>query len=57
MSDEKIRAEIASVERRNFFRLAGAGGFTAAAVVMFAALVISALRPENPVTEIDAQDG
>ena len=31
--------------------------FTAAAVVMFAALVISALRPENPVTDIDAQDG
>lgn len=30
--------------------------FFAAALVMFAALVISALRPENPVTNIDAQD-
>ena len=30
--------------------------FFAAAFVMFAALVISALRPENPVTSIDAQD-
>ena len=32
MTDEKTRVEIASVERRNFLKLAGAGGFTAAAV-------------------------
>ena len=32
MTDEKTSAEIASVERRNFFKLAGASGFTAAAV-------------------------
>ena len=31
--------------------------FLAAAAVMFAAMVISALRPENPVTNIDGQDG
>lgn len=30
MSDSKTRAEIASVERRNFLRLAGSGSFTAA---------------------------
>jgi EmrB/QacA subfamily drug resistance transporter len=30
--------------------------FFAAALVMFAALIISALRPENPATNIDAQD-
>ncbi|MCY3980718.1 MAG: TRAP transporter substrate-binding protein [Alphaproteobacteria bacterium] len=32
MTDEKTRMEIASVERRNFLKMAGAGGFTAAAV-------------------------
>ncbi len=31
--------------------------FFAAAVVMFAAMVISLLRPENPVTHIDGQEG
>ena len=29
MSDSKTRAEIASVERRNFLRLAGSGSFLA----------------------------
>ncbi len=32
MTDEKTRMEIASVERRNFLKMASAGGFTAAAV-------------------------
>ena len=32
MTDEKTRAEIESVERRNFLKLAGAGGLTAAMV-------------------------
>lgn len=32
MSDSKTRAEIVSVERRNFLRLAGSGSFTAAVV-------------------------
>ena len=32
MTDEKTKAEIASVERRNFVKLAGVSGFTAAAV-------------------------
>ncbi len=32
MVDQKVREEIASVERRNFLKLAGAGGITAALV-------------------------
>lgn len=41
MTDEKTRAEIASVERRNFFKLAGAGGFTAAAVAAASGTLLS----------------
>ncbi len=39
MTDEKTKAEIASVERRNFVKLVGTGGFTAAAVAAAAGVL------------------
>ena len=41
MTEEKTRAEIASVERRSFLKLAGAGGFTAAAVAAASGTLLS----------------
>ncbi|MSU88514.1 C4-dicarboxylate ABC transporter [Rhodobacteraceae bacterium 2CG4] len=41
MTDTKVRAEIASLERRNFMKLAGAGGFTAAMVAGAAGMLWS----------------
>ena len=41
MTDSKTRAEIASVERRSFLKLAGASGFTAAAVAAASGTLLS----------------
>ena len=50
-------SQVGGDEVRLVFITGMSRAFFAAALVMFAALVISALRPENPVTNIDAQDG
>ncbi len=49
-------SQVGGDEIRLVFITGMSRAFFAAALVMFAALVISALRPENPVTNIVAQD-
>ena len=54
--DLSVVSQVGGDEIRLVFITGMSRAFFAAALVMFAAMVISALRPENPVTSIDAQD-